>query len=34
VAKATVHQVNIPEHGFVWEFKGRNAIQGNFHFEV
>ncbi|HEV7127474.1 MAG TPA: DUF1326 domain-containing protein [Ktedonobacterales bacterium] len=34
VAKATVHQVNVPEHGFVWEFKGRNAIQGNFHFEV
>ena len=34
VAKAAVHQVNIPEHGMVWEFSGRNAIQGTFHFEA
>jgi hypothetical protein len=34
VAKASVHQVNIPEHGMTWEFTGRNAIQGNFHFEA
>jgi hypothetical protein len=34
VSKASVHQVNLPEHGMVWEFSGRNAIQGNFHFEV
>jgi hypothetical protein len=34
VAKASVHQVNIPEHGMTWEFKGRNAIQGSFHFEA
>lgn len=34
VAKASVHRVNVPEHGMVWEFTGRNAIQGAFHFEV
>ena len=34
VAKAAIHQVNIPEHGFVWEFTGRNAVQGDFHFEA
>lgn len=34
VAKASTHQVNIPEHGMTWEFSGRNAIQGNFHFEA
>jgi hypothetical protein len=34
VAKASVHQVNIPEHGFVWDFKGRNAVQGSFRFEA
>ena len=34
VARASTHQVNIPEHGMVWEFSGRNAIQGNFHFEA
>jgi hypothetical protein len=34
VAKAAIHQVNIPEHGMTWEFSGRNAIQGNFHFEA
>jgi hypothetical protein len=34
VAKASTHQVNIPEHGMTWEFSGRNAIQGGFHFEA
>lgn len=34
VSKASLHQVNIPEHGMVWEFKGRNAIEGQFHFEA
>ena len=34
VSKAATHQVNIPDHGMVWEFSGRNAIQGNFHFEA
>lgn len=34
IAKAPAHTVNIPEHGMIWEFSGRNAIQGNFHFEV
>ncbi len=33
IAKATVHRVNIPEHGLTWEYTGRNAIQGYFHFE-
>jgi hypothetical protein len=34
VSKASIHQVNVPEHGMTWEFSGRNAIQGNFHFEA
>ena len=34
LAKATRHHVNIPEHGMIWEFTGRNAIQGDFHFEA
>jgi hypothetical protein len=34
VSKASRHRVNIPEHGMSWEFSGRNAIQGNFHFEA
>jgi hypothetical protein len=34
VSKSSIHQVNIPEHGMVWEFSKRNAIQGNFHFEA
>ena len=34
VSKASRHRVNIPEHGMTWEFSGRNAIQGNFHFEA
>lgn len=34
VAKASVHVVNIPEHGMVWDFKDLNAIQGDFRFEA
>jgi hypothetical protein len=34
VAKASTHQVNVPEHGMTWEFSGRNAVQGSFHFEA
>jgi len=34
VAKASQHMVNVPEHNMVWEFTGRNAIQGSFHFEA
>ncbi len=34
VARAATHQVNIPEHGMTWEFSGRNAVQGSFHFEA
>jgi hypothetical protein len=32
--KASIHQVSVPEHGMTWEFKGLNAIQGDFHFEA
>jgi len=34
VSKASTHQVAIPEHGMAWELKGRNAVQGTFHFEA
>ncbi len=34
LAKASHHRVNIPEYGMLWEFSGRNAIQGDFHFEA
>jgi hypothetical protein len=34
LAKASRHRVNIPEYGMIWEFSGRNAIQGDFHFEA
>jgi hypothetical protein len=34
VAKAPRHMVNVPEHQMVWEFSGRNAIQGDFHLEA
>ncbi|HEV8193177.1 MAG TPA: DUF1326 domain-containing protein [Ktedonobacterales bacterium] len=34
LAKASHHRVNIPEHGMIWEFSRRNAIQGDFHFEA
>jgi hypothetical protein len=33
-AKATIHRVQVPDHGMVWEFTGRNAVQGDFHFEA
>jgi hypothetical protein len=33
IAKATVHRVNLPEFNLSWEYNGRNAIQGFFHFE-
>jgi hypothetical protein len=34
VSKASEHVVNIPEHEMVWTFHNRNAIQGDFRFEV
>jgi hypothetical protein len=34
LAKASHHRVTIPEYGMIWEFSGRNAIQGDFHFEA
>lgn len=34
VAKASEHVVNIPEHGMVWTFRDRNAIQGDFLLET
>lgn len=34
VAKAPVHRVHLPEQGMTWEFSGRNALQGDFHFET
>jgi len=34
VGKATSFVVNQPEHGLVWEFNGRNAVLGDFLFEV
>lgn len=34
VAKATSHRVNIPEHGMVWSFENRNAVQGSFRFSA
>lgn len=34
LAKALHHRVNAPEYGMTWEFHGRNAIQGEFHFEA
>jgi hypothetical protein len=34
LAKASEHRVSVPEHDMVWEFTGRNAIQGAFHFEA
>lgn len=30
VSRAKVHKVNMPQHGMVWEFQNRNAIQGDF----
>lgn len=34
VAKASHHWVHLPEFNLVWEYTGRNAIQGEFHFEA
>lgn len=34
VSKTSDYRVNIPEHGLVWSFSGRNAIQGDFHMEA
>jgi len=33
VAKATRNLVDLPRHGLVWEFEGRNAIQADYHME-
>ena len=30
VGKASKHIVNMPQHGMVWEYEGRNAIQADF----
>lgn len=30
VAKASKHEVNLPEYGMVWSFEGRNAIQSDY----
>ena len=30
VAVADSHEVNLPEHGMVWSFTGRNAIQADY----
>ncbi len=32
--KATSHRVNLPDQGWRWEFNGRNAVLGDFRFEV
>lgn len=34
VAKASHHKVHLPEFNLTWEYNGRNAIQGEFHFEA
>lgn len=34
VGKAPSIRANVPQHGMVWEFKGRNAILGSFTFTV
>jgi hypothetical protein len=31
VARAHHHSVNLPQHGMVWSFEGRNAIQSDYH---
>ena len=33
VSRALVHKVNLPEHGFTWEFTDRNAIQADYKME-
>ena len=34
VGKAMNFRVNLPKHNMTWEFNGRNAVLGNFKFEV
>jgi len=34
VGKAATHRVNLPKHGMMWEFSGRNAVLGEFRFEA
>jgi hypothetical protein len=34
IARASHHRVHLPVQGMTWEFSGRNAIQGAFHFEA
>ena len=31
VAKATRNRADLPQHDFVWDFEGRNAIQSDYH---
>jgi hypothetical protein len=31
VGRAHHHRVNLPDHGMVWSFEGRNAIQSDYH---
>ena len=31
VAQASHHRVDLPRHGMVWSFEGRNAIQSDYH---
>jgi hypothetical protein len=31
VSRAHTHTVNLPQHGMVWSFEGRNAIQADYH---
>jgi hypothetical protein len=31
VARAHTHTVDLPQHGMVWSFEGRNAIQSDYH---
>lgn len=33
VSKASVHRVTLPEHGMVWSYEGRNAIQADYKME-
>jgi hypothetical protein len=33
VSKASVHRVNLPRYGMVWEYAGRNAIQSDWKLE-
>lgn len=30
VSKASTHEMNIPQYGIKWSFRGRNAIQGDY----